>query len=199
MKDKKKLIARLLVCATILTSIIGGCFGTLITCVVACGIYTVASVILWGIGEWKMEDKFKDTKGLDKAYMSLAKHYDEHKENVIRQVKDGAFVDLLNNEIEELQKSSAIEVIAQTMCKFSHSSGKCDCGNRFAPNCTWKDMATSVYNAGYRKIPEDSVVLSKEEYNKLKAEIKKLNDDASASTNIEDLTPLANMLKEEDE
>lgn len=40
---------------------------------------------------------------------------------------------------------------------------------------------------------------NKLEIKKLKAEIKKLNDDASSSTNIEDLTPLANMLKEEDE
>ena len=40
---------------------------------------------------------------------------------------------------------------------------------------------------------------NKLEIKKLKAEIKKLNDDASTSTNIEDLTPLANMLKEEDE
>ena len=40
---------------------------------------------------------------------------------------------------------------------------------------------------------------NKLEIKKLKAEIKKFNDDASASTNIEDLTPLANMLKEEDE
>ena len=37
------------------------------------------------------------------------------------------------------------------------------------------------------------------EIKKLKAEINRLNVDASASTNIEDLTPLANMLKEEDE
>lgn len=56
-----------------------------------------------------MKDKFKDTKGLDKAYMSLAKHYEERKENAIRQVKDGAFVDLLNQEIEELQKEKQIE------------------------------------------------------------------------------------------
>lgn len=40
---------------------------------------------------------------------------------------------------------------------------------------------------------------NKLEIKKLKAEIKKLNDDASSSTNIEDLTPLADMLKEEDE
>ena len=31
-------------------------------------------------------------------------------------------------------------------------------------------IATAIYNAGYRKIPEGSVVLSKEEYEKLKAD-----------------------------
>ena len=40
---------------------------------------------------------------------------------------------------------------------------------------------------------------NKLEIKKLKAEIQKLNDDASASTNIEDLTPLADMLKEEND
>ena len=85
-----------------------------------------------------------------------------------RQDKDGAFADLLNQEIEELQKAKAIEEMAQTICEFAHSTGRCDCVNNFAPNCTWKDMATSVYNAGYRKIT-DSVVLSKEEYEKLKS------------------------------
>lgn len=40
---------------------------------------------------------------------------------------------------------------------------------------------------------------NKLEIKKLKAEIQKLNDNAIASTNIEDLTPLADMLKEEDE
>lgn len=51
MKDKKKLIASVLAVATVLTSIIGGCFDTVMPCVVACGIYTVASAILWNIGE----------------------------------------------------------------------------------------------------------------------------------------------------
>jgi hypothetical protein len=51
MKDKKKFIARLLVCATILTSIIGGCFGTSIPCLIACCLYMVANLILWHIGE----------------------------------------------------------------------------------------------------------------------------------------------------
>ena len=68
-------------------------------------------------------------------------------------------------------KEKQIEEMAQTMCEFSHSSGKCDCVNSFAPNCTWKNMATSVYNAGYRKLPEDSVVLTREEYERLNKKI----------------------------
>lgn len=40
---------------------------------------------------------------------------------------------------------------------------------------------------------------NKLEIKKLKAEIKKLNDNASLSTDIEDLTPLADMLKEKNE
>lgn len=63
-----------------------------------------------------MKDKFKDTKGLDNAYMSLAKHYEEHKENAIRQVKDGAFVDLLNQEQFELQKAYG-NAMQNELCK----------------------------------------------------------------------------------
>ena len=39
----------------------------------------------------------------------------------------------------------------------------CDC------NCGWVRPAEAIYNAGYRKLPEDSVVLSREEYEKLKS------------------------------
>lgn len=90
------------------------------------------------------------------------------KENQIK-IKRGELVDLLNQEQEELQKAKSIEEMAQTICEFAHSTGKCDCVNSFAPNCTWKDMATSVYNAGYRKIT-DSVVLSREEICELKCQ-----------------------------
>ena len=34
-----------------------------------------------------------------------------------------------------------------------------------------KDIARELYEKGYRKLPEDSVVLSKEEYEKLKCEL----------------------------
>ena len=60
----------------------------------------------------------------------------------------GAMVDLLNNEIEELQKAKAIEEMEDII------SG------------SWntRSAAKNLSNAGYRKLPEDSVVLSREEF-----------------------------------
>ena len=37
-------------------------------------------------------------------------------------------------------------------------------------------LAESLYNAGYRKPPEDSVVLSREEYDNLKLELQKAHN-----------------------
>ena len=34
-----------------------------------------------------------------------------------------------------------------------------------------QEIAEALYNAGYRKLPEDSVVLSREEYERLKLEL----------------------------
>lgn len=104
-----------------------------------------------------MKDKFKDTKGLDKAYMSLANHYEERKEKAIRQVKDGAFVDLLNQEMEELQnsmkdKEKQIEEMAKVIAIDRYN------------NVSSLDTATMLYDdLGYRKLPKDSVVLTEQE------------------------------------
>ena len=100
------------------------------------------------------EKQFKDTKSLDNAYMSLAKHYDEHKEIAIRQVRDGDFVDLLNQEIKEL-KENQIEEMAKLLC-FQNC--------KHCEDCYFIKLATILYKQGYRKIDKDSVVLSREEY-----------------------------------
>lgn len=115
-----------------------------------------------------MKDKFKNTKGLDKAYMSLAKHYDERKENAIRQVKDGAFVDLLNKEQAELQKAlkeKQIEEIAKDYYGYSIDLEE-DC----------KFVAEEMYGKGHRKLTEDSVVLSGEEHEELKLQIQEAHN-----------------------
>ncbi len=39
-----------------------------------------------------------------------------------------------------------------------------------------QEIAESLYNAGYRKLPEDSVVLSREEYDNLKLELQKAHN-----------------------
>lgn len=130
-----------------------------------------------------MKDKFKDTKGLDNAYMSLAKHYDERKENAIRQVKDGAFIDLLNQEIEELQKAKAIEEMANVIkeqellifkeCKenYEKSKGKsckaCKYDKYKGNECKINYLAEKLYEQGYRKIDKDSVIIPKSEHEKL--------------------------------
>ena len=40
-----------------------------------------------------------------------------------------------------------------------------------SPTCCKAEVATVIYGNNYRKIPEDSVVLSKEEYERLKLEL----------------------------
>ena len=112
-----------------------------------------------------MKDKFKDTKGLDKAYMSLANHYEERKEKAIRQVKDGAFVDLLNQEMQELQNSmkDKEKQIKSDCEKCIHDKVCYDC--LMTDKCWGKDNDCKHYQP---KLPEDSVVLSSEEYRYLK-------------------------------
>ena len=119
-----------------------------------------------------MKEKFKDTKGLDKAYMSLAKHYDEHKENAIRQAKDGTFVDLPNKETEELKKANAIAEMAVIGCvrnPQAHTAEECAKCDFKHGMCNAYGHAKALYNADYRKIGKDSIVISREEYEKLKS------------------------------
>lgn len=68
-----------------------------------------------------------------------------------------------------------IEEMASIICKETSNKGVCEkCAFKkhtqfgFVYQCPKFDSAEDIYNAGYRKIPEDSVVLSREEYEKLK-------------------------------
>ena len=66
-----------------------------------------------------------------------------------------------------MNKQEQIEEMAQFICGRSTDDvciidrTSCDC------NCAWARTAEAIYNAGYRKIPENAVVLTKEEYDKL--------------------------------
>lgn len=63
-----------------------------------------------------------------------------------------------------MNKQEQIEEMAQFICGRSTDDiciidrTSCDC------NCAWARTAEAIYNAGYRKIPENAVVLTKEEY-----------------------------------
>lgn len=89
-----------------------------------------------------------------------------------RQNKEGAFVDLLNQEIEELQKEKQINEMAKEIFN--------TCAWRFGKPNDYKeifnDIAEDLIKLNYRKLPKDSVVISKEEYNDLKGLEKKFDD-----------------------
>lgn len=74
-----------------------------------------------------------------------------------------------------MTEQEQIEEMAKLMCIDTSNRGECEkCS--FTPHkvfgftyqCSKYDNAEAIYNAGYRKLPEDSVVLSKEAYEKLK-------------------------------
>lgn len=52
-------------------------------------------------------------------------------------------------------KNMSVEEMARTMCKLAKKYDCCDCDCRYATECTVKEMAELLYNAGYRKIPEN--------------------------------------------
>lgn len=64
-----------------------------------------------------------------------------------------------------MEKDKVIEEMAK---EISESNILCkNCGDYGDTYCT-EAIANTLYNAGYRKIPEDSVVISKEQYRELK-------------------------------
>lgn len=73
-------------------------------------------------------------------------------------------------------KQKQIEEMARVMCSNSKAFSCKACNWGAIPNCKEHETATKLYNAGCRKIPEGSVVLSKEEYNALLLEQKRLRE-----------------------
>ena len=74
-------------------------------------------------------------------------------------IKRGELVDLLNQEQEEL-KNAMIEEMAIIDCNRVPKGTNCaDCQFARVDCCNSYRMATKLYEQGYRKLPEDSVVL----------------------------------------
>lgn len=71
-----------------------------------------------------------------------------------------------------MNKEQQIEEMAKFMHYKAHGKDK-DCDNEKCEMCwcSCKNDAEALYNAGYRKIDKDSVVLSREEYEQLKQTI----------------------------
>ena len=68
-------------------------------------------------------------------------------------------------------KEKQIQEIAQIICRRSKDD-ICIIDNTLCDSsCCWARNAEAIYNVGYRKYPKDSVVLSREEYEKLKLEL----------------------------
>lgn len=70
-----------------------------------------------------------------------------------------------------MNKQQQIEEMARAMCEpFDRAmvGQPCTKCRTYDRNCYTIHQAEALYNAGYRKIPEDSVVISIEEYEKLK-------------------------------
>ena len=82
---------------------------------------------------------------------------------------------MVENGIYKDSETTSKEMIEE-MAKVIRNANAMNCFGENCDNCkySWHEhcnsimQATSVFNAGYRKLPKDSVVLSKEEYKKLK-------------------------------
>ena len=112
-------------------------------------------------------------KDKEKQYISMKEMLTKRSFETItncncRQYKEGAFVDLLNQQMEELQREKQIDLIVE--CMFDYARTQVDIktateDSRFI-NC-YKDAirgyANFLYDNNYRKIPENAVVLTREE------------------------------------
>lgn len=105
-------------------------------------------------------------------------------EKAIRSSKDnaGAFANLLNQEIKELQrvKAKQIEELAMLIKlpieNWLEDTGAIPCATTYYAelmSCI-NDSAEVVFNENYRKITENEVVISKEEYERLKKAVSEL-------------------------
>ena len=82
------------------------------------------------------------------------------------------FADLLNQEIEELKKANAIEEMAKIMCGNDCEECAKESANFYGQTleearnnkCLLKNCAKTLYEQGYRKIPDGAVVLTEGEY-----------------------------------
>lgn len=109
-------------------------------------------------------------------------------------IKRGELVDLLNQEQEELQKAKTIEEMAEAViCAAILSNAKID--DKVAIHL--REFVENLYNAGYRKLPEDNVVLSREEYNLL-INIKKFFETADSEISAGNLLVYLKEFKEEE-
>lgn len=61
-----------------------------------------------------------------------------------------------------MDKQKQIEELAKVLCTNKRPLNCKDCVIRSM--CTFKDWANELYNAGYRKIPENAVVLTREDF-----------------------------------
>jgi hypothetical protein len=100
-----------------------------------------------------------------------------------------------------MDKQKQIEGIARAMCgnfrkgvKGDNLCGqlalKCDC------KCKHIARAENLYNAGYRKIPENAVVLTREQYEKDLAIERELGERKASRARKETAEKFAGMLKE---
>lgn len=99
-------------------------------------------------------------KDKEKQYISMKEMLTKRSFGTItncnyRQYKEGAFVDLLNQEMEELQREKQIEEMAKVI--------KNSLSLHIEKTIIYPYIAQDLYACGYRKLPENAVVLSMEE------------------------------------
>ena len=79
-----------------------------------------------------------------------------------------AMVDMYNQEMKELQDSQKqIEEIAKVVCECCIENEEFTCSIVHQPCIFAKTFAETIHDKGYRKIPENAVVLTEEEKRKL--------------------------------
>ena len=69
------------------------------------------------------------------------------------------------NKQQQIEEMAVIGCVRTPQAHTAEECGKCDFKNG---QCNAYRHAEALYNAGYRKLPEESVVLSREEYEVLK-------------------------------
>lgn len=98
-------------------------------------------------------------------------------------------VDLHNQEMKELQeKQKQIEEMARVMCYYNAKNfDSCTVCRKGLWSCGMLENAERLYNAGYRKIPEDAVVLTRERHEELEKAVDSVQVAVSSFTRLETL------------